>query len=217
MLLSIYTHPVYNIPCEKETIKNKTKKKTLHSVPVSLSVRVASWIKMYLIAIAGIFFMHQGKINSGDVWREKYTALQSAWMKMWLSTTVCNKDSLRVINCLGMRHEVFGLGFDLLWQILRGICPWRYKGMSGGRIKYLCKWVVFYSSHFSPKWIIALWCYSPPPSPYLLCLIRLHLYSDVQQDTVDLADPHLKNLPLRRLCNSAKSPAIKVYILSLRT
>lgn len=77
---------------------------------------------------AGIFFIKARLIQRGRGClkrenTEKYTALQSAWMKMWLFTTMCNKDSRCVMNCLGMRHEVFGLGFDLLWQILRGMCP----------------------------------------------------------------------------------------------
>lgn len=46
--------------------------------------------------------------------KEKYTALQSAWIKMWLFATVSNRDSQHVMNCLKMRHEVVGLSFDLL-------------------------------------------------------------------------------------------------------
>ncbi len=51
-----------------------------------------------------------------------------------------------VMNCLRMRHEVVSLGFDLLRQILRGMCPCRKMNVRicEGKMKHLCKCVIFY-------------------------------------------------------------------------
>lgn len=56
-------------------------------------------------------------------------------LRMGLSTRVWIRDSQCVMNCLRMRHEVAGLGFDLLRQTLRGMCPCRQVGVC------VCMWV----------------------------------------------------------------------------
>lgn len=70
---------------------------------VSLSVRVPSWIGIVLHCHAGVLVHASGRdtyqegvggSKRGD--KEKYCvlSLQSAWIKMWLFTTVCNRDSV---------------------------------------------------------------------------------------------------------------------------